>query len=771
MTRKTPRDVTEERRSFRRRTECPPASSPSNAVIHRHRAQVNDAAASIATSLYSIPYELVSTTLVSSIATFVNTTCAQLEQQQQQHGMELAPATVEHFSCAIASLTAMLDDDTAACLVRTSRTVDAIIALSTYVATAQGALGVSRTLCNLISGASASGAHLCRPFVRDTLVGMSRYATTPDAVRWVSNAISHLANVSSSSVMACFYTPSVLDALLAMSQYATTHEAVRWLSNAFVAVTRKDNVLAMADTCVGSLAVRDALVAMAQYATTPDAARWVANAICNVTTGCDDNPPEWACFCTDEVRYALLAMAKHATTPDAARWVANAVCNVANVDDLPAKKSFCAWNVLATLETMSQHATTPDAVQWVSIAMCEIMDHDFLFLLSCTAKVRDALVAMSMFATTPEAARWVAAAIYCLTLRNEDSFTSKVLGALITMSQYATTAPYAARSVLIAICKVTQGVAVSVKEEHFATPSVLRVFLELAQQHAITSETTLDISRTLIDLVNSGVSESLQAHLCSSSVRDVLVAISQYATTPEAALGLCAAMGRLAVNKGSAVNVWFCTSSVRDALVAVSPFATTPDAAFVMSAVFFLVTHSSDPSIRTCFCTPIVRDALVAVSQYAATPESAQWVARAICTVATGPAMTCDEVSTAMRLMKNAPTIECLIFRTSSVLDALMAMSQYATTPDAVRWMSAAFLILARKKDDPPSSETFSFPTFDVLSALVTMSSFATTPDSARWVSQAIRSVARGADRSVLARFDSPSLKDALAAISHLAAL
>ncbi|CUG68182.1 Hypothetical protein, putative, partial [Bodo saltans] len=226
MISKTPRDASEERRSVRRRTECSPTSTPFNTVIHRHCTQppaqhqkVNDAAASVVATFHSVPYELVPTTLVSAIAAFVNATFAQL--QQPQH----AVSVVEHFSCAIAAMTTMIDDNTAALLVRTSCTLDAITALSTYVTTAQGALGVSRTLCNLTSGASASEAHPCRPLVQDTLVAVSRYATTPDAVRWVSNAISHLANVSSSSVMACFYTPSVLDALLAMSQYATTHEA------------------------------------------------------------------------------------------------------------------------------------------------------------------------------------------------------------------------------------------------------------------------------------------------------------------------------------------------------------------------------------------------------------------------------------------------------------------------------------------------------------------------------------------------------------------
>ncbi|CUG86744.1 Hypothetical protein, putative [Bodo saltans] len=248
MTRKTPRDASEERRSVRRRTECSPTSTPPNAVIHRYRAQlpalhqkVNDAATSFAASLRSLPQGLVSTALVLSIATFINTTCTQL-LRPQHHGMELS-THAEQFSCAIAAMTTIIDDNTAALLLRTTCTLDAIIALSQHVTTAQGALGVSRTLCNLTSGASASEAHPCRPLVQDTLVAVSRYATTPDAVRWVSNAISHLANVSNSSAMACFYTPSVLDALIAMSQYATTHEAVRWLSNAFVAVTRKDDVL------------------------------------------------------------------------------------------------------------------------------------------------------------------------------------------------------------------------------------------------------------------------------------------------------------------------------------------------------------------------------------------------------------------------------------------------------------------------------------------------------------------------------------------------
>jgi hypothetical protein len=94
--------------------------------------------------------------------------------------------------------------------------------------------------------------------VRDALVGMSKYASTPDSVQSLSRAFY---NVSRGPVaIAVFGTAAVRVALLTMSIYALTPDSVEWLSNAISNIPCNDDAAVKAVN--GAAAVRDALIAM-----------------------------------------------------------------------------------------------------------------------------------------------------------------------------------------------------------------------------------------------------------------------------------------------------------------------------------------------------------------------------------------------------------------------------------------------------------------------------------------------------------------------------
>ena len=107
---------------------------------------------------------------------------------------------------------------------------------------------------------------------------MSNFATTPDAVRWISTVFN---NITLDSVnQKLFGTAAVRDALVSISGFATTPESVRWLSDAICKITFSHSVNA---SLFGTTAVRDALVGMQSAATQPESVRWLANAFSNIT--------------------------------------------------------------------------------------------------------------------------------------------------------------------------------------------------------------------------------------------------------------------------------------------------------------------------------------------------------------------------------------------------------------------------------------------------------------------------------------------------------
>lgn len=107
--------------------------------------------------------------------------------------------------------------------------VDAIVAMSVYVATANSVSYLSSAIIQICSFMGETGETTRKfgtPPMRDALLSISTHAISPYSVECLSTAISH----TSCKSRGTFATPAMRDALVAMSAHATNPTSVAWLS-------------------------------------------------------------------------------------------------------------------------------------------------------------------------------------------------------------------------------------------------------------------------------------------------------------------------------------------------------------------------------------------------------------------------------------------------------------------------------------------------------------------------------------------------------------
>ncbi|CUE70734.1 protein tyrosine kinase, putative, partial [Bodo saltans] len=259
---------------------------------------------------------------------------------------------------------------------------DSIFRLSEHVTTPHAVSWLSRAICNMTKVTLRRNLLWPKKFLAQkttTIDGvvtkfavarLSTYATTPDAVRWLSTALGNVLSGANTSVTATFATPAVAEAVVRMSYHATTPDAVHWLSTAISNVIsgHRKSVKAVFATP----AVVEAVARMSYHATTPDAVRWVSTAVrsslAESTRRCG------LCSLTTAIVDAVVRMSAYATTPDAVRWLASAVGIITDGIGASTKAMFATKAVVEAVATMARHARTPDAVHYLSASIVHITE-------------------------------------------------------------------------------------------------------------------------------------------------------------------------------------------------------------------------------------------------------------------------------------------------------------------------------------------------------------------------------------------------------------
>jgi hypothetical protein len=159
--------------------------------------------------------------------------------------------------------------------------------------------------------------------------------------------------------------------------------------------------------------------------------------------------------------------------------------------------------------------------------------------------------------------------------------------------------------------------------------------------------------------------------------------MADHATTPESVSATAAAIAQVA--KGNHFMFW--TPATRDALVSMAAYATTDVAVHDVTTAIFRVIQNDDDAAKL-FGVPSMRDALVHIkAEQLTTAESVCRTATTMLLVAQGKKE---------------------IFQTPMTRDAIVSMTAYATTEEAVEAVTTLLAIIIH--DDDAAAKVFGVP-------------------------------------------------------------
>ncbi|CUG89038.1 tyrosine kinase, putative [Bodo saltans] len=511
--------------------------------------------------------------------------------------------------------------------------IDSMFHVSKHVTTPNAVSWLSRAICNMAKAkvpklnpkdllASSTTTSIGGVETKFAVARLSTYATTPDAVLWLSTAICNILSGAHPPVKAAFATPAVADAVARMSYHAKTPDTVRWLSTAMQKITSSIN--GTLRTVFITTDIVDAFVRMSAYATTPDAVCWLSAAIGKIVNGIDASTK--SIFATNAVVEAVATMACHATTPDAVHYLSASIVHITEGANVSAKAMFAVTAIADAVVMMSHHATTPDTVLWLSSALGSIASKIDapLRTVFLTTSIVNAVVRMARHATTPDAVRYLSSAIVRITSGVDASTKAgmfdnvvafdNVVEAFATMSHHATTAD-AVGSLSSAIEKITTGTDAS-KAPMFATLRAIVEAVARISHHATTPDAVRSLSAVIVGMTE-GANASAKALFGTTDLMEAIARLLKHAPTVEVARMLTAAIDRIVQEIDVPLRTALVTTNIVDAVVQLTIRATTPNDVRSLSAAIVAITQGTDATVETVTATTAVVDAVAQFSNHA----------------------------------------------------------------------------------------------------------------------------------------------------------
>ncbi|CUG88587.1 Hypothetical protein, putative [Bodo saltans] len=228
------------------------------------------------------------------------------------------------------------------------------------------------------------------------------------------------------------------------------------------------------------------------------------------------------------------------------------------------------------------------------------------------------------------------------------------------------------------------------------------------------ASTTKRLSGFIRLLLASGDDIAMRQQASTPRMKATIIALAAFASTPSvvdgADVAVCELLSSLwLILEGNALPLLFTAEEVRDTLVAMVPFATTPLAAdnLLFSFGRILTGNNITSDTRAAqYSTTAVRDALIVMVPYSKTAIVAESVLGSIRTVVS---------------VKSTNAID--LYATEQIRDLLVGMMEVAKTHDAA---NSFLLIVTKLMKSPYASELFA--TTEVRDSLVTrIAPFATT--------------------------------------------
>ncbi|CUG92533.1 Hypothetical protein, putative [Bodo saltans] len=676
----------------------------------------------------------------------------------------------------------------------------------------------------------------------------------PETVHWMCSAIWRIIG-SSPAARVTLSTEAMRDAVVeAATCVVMTSDVANSVLSVIVALTKGFDTT-FAKQLFATESVRDALVGIAAHVAAPDAAQLFCKALCNIIIA----PDSKLLFATEPMRDALVHVSQFATSPNSVEWLARAICSLTSSRDRSIIALLGRPSFRDMLTNVSCGALTANATQWWSSAIFNITSGQNISLqtMFATSAMYDAFVVVGRNATSSSALRWWAEAIAPLTRRDVSmkakfdsneirdvlvTHTHGVAGAstsadtlhsiasafsslatvttatfqtdcvrdafIVILSNSYTTA-LVATHVFRAIAVLTLHGSSSVIER-FATTEALDAMILAANKAVTTPEAVVQFSIAVCHLTGSPITPPVITERCGSvAMRDAFIAMSRYATTPDAVQWLLSAIKNVVGSASRVVHATFASStSIRDMLFELLSTTTTNTASNGTATLFFMIIckllHGASESERLTFATEAMRNLLIALSHYANGNETVKWFYSAICTLvtrrsfhdapcggaydashfatiemrdallATSRYVTYAEAAFWMCNATAALTSECPInnpvpskgrniFATSpAVHDAMIRMSAWATEMEVIQVIATVVCQLTEGSDVEAKA---CFGTTAMHDVLITMAKHATTPNAARWIVRATLSLTEGADAPTRAKIETSSIQNALQAM------
>ncbi|CUE70762.1 Hypothetical protein, putative, partial [Bodo saltans] len=311
------------------------------------------------------------------------------------------------------------------------------------------------------------------------------------------------------------------------------------------------------------------------------------------------------------------------------------------------------------------------------------------------------------------------------------------------------------------ICATTPSSFIVIASPYLSNSAVVvDVLLDISTSAPYLSKGVEQQPATVLPLADA----SVKAAFATTAIVDALERMLPNATTPNVIRSLSAVIRNLTEGAvASVVNA----PSLLFSFFRVTRSATSSTVVCCLRAIcsftsdLVLFIPSSSQSVRDEVELMFVRDAIDSIfrlSDHVATPNAVSWLSRAICNMAK------------VTLRRNLLAPKKFLAQKTTTIDgvvtkfAVARLSTYATTPDAVRWLSTAISNIISGAN---TSVTATFATPAVAEAAVRMSYHATTPDAVLCLSTAMSNIISGALPSVKAAFATSAVVEAVARMSH----
>ena len=364
--------------------------------------------------------------------------------------------------------------------------------------------------------------------ITNALTGAVRWVTNADSVTAWGRLVALTCNFQSDQTRDAFAAPAILAAITQMGPTATTPDAVQWLTSAVSIIATGARVAAFTPV------ITAIFPQLAPHATTPDSVQWLTNAL----TGCMSHATQEKrdAFATPAIVALFLQLARHATTAESVHLLTGAISNITNGPKQAPKDAFATPAIVSMFTQLAPYATSPESIEWLTRAICSItygaaQSTKDVFV---TPAIVDMFSEVATRAMTGKSVQWLASAVWCITNGTtqppKDAFATPVIVDMFSHLAAHATTPESVQWLTNAIYSITAGTSHKTRDA-FATPTIVVMFSHLAA-HATTPDSVHWLT-TAIHNIAYGLSQTRKDVFATPPIVVMFTQLAPYATTAE----------------------------------------------------------------------------------------------------------------------------------------------------------------------------------------------------------------------------------------------